>query len=236
MSRLTLPGPDSLLRRGIGEWSIALVAWRLLVLQNAHPAVGAGVARFSTYRAHPWRRIEHTMDSGVRLFFSDREGLRREIARLERSHRRIHGTDEQGRPFDAQDPGVRAWVLVTLYESITAMRELSGNPYTPAEADQLYGEFRAVCAEFGLPDHVLPATAADVPTYVDTVVRDTLEYNRAVHHLLFEMLHQSPAPGRLGRLAPAWPLLRTLAAHTLRALTVADLPPVFRERFDLPRP
>ncbi|WP_369393416.1 oxygenase MpaB family protein [Streptomyces sp. CG1] len=230
-----LPGPDSLLRRGLGEWRIALVAWRLLVLQNAHPAVGAGVARFSTYRAHPWRRIEHTMDSGSRLFFSDRDGLRREIARLDRSHRRIRGTDAQGRPFTAEDPEVRAWVLITLYESVTAMRELSGSPYTPAELDQLYGEFRAVCAEFGLPGHVLPATAADVPAYVENTIRDTLEYGQAVHHLLFEMLHRAPVPSRLRRLEPAWPLLRTLAAHTLRMLTLADLPPAFLERFDLPR-
>ncbi|MFD3652006.1 oxygenase MpaB family protein [Streptomyces sp. NPDC058620] len=51
---------DSLFRRTLGERSIALVAWRLLVLQNADPAVAAGVARFSTYRAHPWRRVELT--------------------------------------------------------------------------------------------------------------------------------------------------------------------------------
>ncbi|MFB7468581.1 hypothetical protein ACFCZ1_34730 [Streptomyces sp. NPDC056224] len=31
------------------------------------------------------------MDSGKRLFFSDREGLRREVARLERTHRRLAG-------------------------------------------------------------------------------------------------------------------------------------------------
>lgn len=155
-----LPGPDSLLRRTLGEWRIGLVAWRLLVLQSADPAVAAGMANFSTYRAHPWRRIEHTMDSGKRLFFSDREGLRREVARLERTHRRLAGTDEQGRPFTALDPAVRVWVLVTLYECMTAMRELSGRPLTPPELEQMYGEFRAVCSEFGLSDDLFPATAA----------------------------------------------------------------------------
>ncbi len=235
MTRTAQTGPESLLRRTLAEKRIALVAWRLLVLQNADPAVAAGTARFSTYRAHPWRRMEHTMDSGERLFFSDREGLRREIARLERTHRRIEGTDDQGRPFTALDPAVRVWVLVTLYESMTAMRELSGDPMSPAELDALYAEFRAVCAEFGLPDELFPKTAADVPAYMDRTIRERLEYSDAVHDLLFTMLRQAPAPRRLGRLGPAWPLLRRLIARFLTALTLADLPPAFRERFDLPR-
>ncbi|MGW6832149.1 oxygenase MpaB family protein [Streptomyces sp. NPDC054949] len=235
MTSAELPNPDSLLRRTLGEWRIGLVAWRLLVLQTADPAVAAGMSKFSTYRAHPWRRIEHTMDSGKRLFFSDREGLRREVARLERTHRRLAGTDEQGRPFTAADPAVRVWVLVTLYECMTAMRELSGRPLTPPELEQMYGEFRAVCSEFALPDDLFPATAADVPAYMDHTIRERLEYGEPVHYLLFDMLREAPAPRRLGRLKPAWPLVRTVAAHVIGALTVADLPEAFRERFGLAR-
>ncbi|MGK5532776.1 oxygenase MpaB family protein [Streptomyces sp. URMC 129] len=236
MSRPRPPGPDSLLRRHLGEHRIALVAWRLLVLQTAHPAVAAGTGRYSTYRAHPWRRMEHTMDSGRRLFFSDHDALRREVARLERTHRRIHGVDEKGRPFTADDAEVRAWVLVTLYEALTAMRELSGDPCTPAELDQLYGEFRAVCAEFGLPDDVLPATAADVPAHIDRVIRERLEYGEEVRYLLFQILREAPRPRRLRRLEPVWPPLRALVARAVTALTVADLPPAFRERFGIPCP
>ncbi|GGN43755.1 hypothetical protein GCM10012285_25510 [Streptomyces kronopolitis] len=235
MAAVELPGPDSLLRRTLGEWRIGLVAWRLLVLQTADPAVAAGMDRFSTYRAHPWRRVEHTMDSGRRLFFSDREGLRREVARLERTHRRLAGTDEQGRAFTASDPAVRVWVLVTLYECMTAMRELSGRPLAPSELERMYGEFRAVCAEFDLADDLFPATAADVPAYMDRTIRERLEYSEPVRYLLFDMLRQAPAPRRLGRLKPAWPLVRTVAAHAIGALTVADLPEAFRERFRLRR-
>ncbi|MFD8544566.1 oxygenase MpaB family protein [Streptomyces sp. NPDC059649] len=230
-----LPGPDTLLRRTLGDRRIALVAWRLLVLQNADPGVAAGLAEFSTYRAHPWRRVEHTMESGHRLFFSDREGLRREIARLERAHRRIKGTDDQGRSFTALDPAVRVWVLVTLYESMTAMGELSGAPLDHAQRDQLYAEFRSVCAEFALPAELFPATAADVPAYVERTIRERLEYTAAAHDLLFQMLRQAPAPRRLGRLRPAWPLMRPVIARMLTALTLADLPPSFRERFGLRR-
>lgn len=175
------------------------------------------------------------MDSGKRLFFSDREGLRREVARLERTHRRLAGTDEQGRSFTASDPAVRVWVLVTLYECMTAMRELSGRPLAPPELEQMYEEFRAVCFEFGLSDDLFPATAADVPAYMDRTIRERLEYSEPVRYLLFDMLREAPAPRRLGPLKPAWPLVRTVAAQVIGALTVADLPQAFRERFALPR-
>ncbi|MER5809403.1 oxygenase MpaB family protein [Streptomyces sp. NPDC002033] len=230
-----LPTRDGLLRQTLGEWRIGLVAWRLLVLQTAHPAVAAGTARYSTYRAHPWRRIEHTMDSGSRLFFAGPEERRREVARLERAHRRIRGTDDAGRPYDAEDPAVRAWVMLTLYEAMTAMRELSGDPLAPAELDALYAEFTEVCTDLGIPGEVLPATAADVPAHVDRTVREVLEYGGQVRYLLHDMLREAPAPRRMGRLAPAWPLLRTVAASVLTTLTVADLPPAWHERFAVPR-
>ncbi|MFF4324093.1 oxygenase MpaB family protein [Streptomyces sp. NPDC001568] len=229
------PSAAGLLRLTLGEWRIGLVAWRLLVLQTAHPAVAAGTARYSTYRAHPWRRIEHTMESGSRLFFAGPEERRREAARLERAHRRIRGTDDAGRPYDAEDPAVRAWVMVTLYEAMTAMRELSGDPLTPAELDVLYAEFKEVCADLGVPDDTLPATAADVGAYVDRTVREVLEFGDQVRYLLFDMLREAPAPRRLGRLQPAWPLLRAVAASVLTTLTVADLPPAWHERFATPR-
>ncbi|MFF4345281.1 oxygenase MpaB family protein [Kitasatospora sp. NPDC001540] len=228
-------GAGSMLRRTLGEQRIALVAWRLLVLQNAHPAVAAGVSQLSTYRNHPWRRIEHTMDSGRRLFFSDQEALRREVQRLERSHRRIAGTDDRGRPYTALDPAVRVWVLVTLYEAMTALRALSGRPLRPAQLDRLYREFREVCAAFDLPDELFPPTAADVPGYISATIRDTLELTGAAQDMLYTVLTRAPAPRRLGRLRPAWPLLRRLVARFLTALTLADLPAEFRAKFGLPR-
>ncbi|MEW1912038.1 oxygenase MpaB family protein [Kitasatospora sp. NPDC085895] len=219
------------LRRSLGEWRIGLVAWRLLVLQTAHPAVAAGMARYSTYRAHPWRRIEHTVDSGARLFSVGPEERRLEVARLARTHRRIHGTDHAGRPYTAEDPEVRAWVMVTLYEAITAMHELSGARLSPTELNELYAEFRDICEALDIPGEALPPTAAEVPAYIERGVREVLEYGDQVRYLLFEILREAPAPRRLGRLRPAWPLLRVVAARALSSLTLADLPPVWHDTF-----
>ncbi|MDH6577367.1 oxygenase MpaB family protein [Kitasatospora sp. MAP5-34] len=237
MDSIAHPGtdPEPLFRRGLSEWRIGLVAWRLLVLQTSHPVVAAGMAEHSTYRAHPWRRVEHTMASGRRLVFADQETLRREIARLNRAHQRISGTDRDGRAYSAEDPVTRAWVLITLYESVVAMRELSGNPYTPQELERLYADFGPILTEFGLPPGVLPATAADVPGYIDKIVREQLEFGPEVRYLLYDMLREAPRPRRLRLLGPLWPVLRAVVASVLTSLTLADLPPAYRERFGLRR-
>ncbi|MDI5965425.1 EF-hand domain-containing protein [Streptantibioticus silvisoli] len=230
------PGPgDVSFRRALGEWRIGLVAWRLLVLQAAHPHVSAGMEKQSTYRGHPWRRIEHTLGSGRRLFHSDADTLRREIARLERAHRRIEGTDEQGRGYSALDPATRVWVMVTLYECVTAVGELSGDPYSTAELDALYREFHEVVLAFGLPDSLVPATAADVPAYVERTVAETLEHGTAARYLLHGILREAPCPRRLRPVRLLWPLLRLVVARILADLTLADLPASYRTRFALRR-
>ncbi|MFB6889142.1 oxygenase MpaB family protein [Kitasatospora sp. NPDC056327] len=221
-------------RKDLSEWRIALVAWRLLVLQASHPVVAAGMAEHSTYRGHPWRRIEHTLGSGRRLFQADEEQLWREVQRLDRAHRRIRGTAPDGRAYDAHDPATRAWVLLTLFEAVAAMRELGGDPYTADELDTLYKEFADIAAVFGLPPGELPATAADLPGYLRRTTVERLEFTDTARHLLRGVLNEAPCPRRLAFLGPAgWRVLRAVVARVVAELTVADLPAVYRERFGL---
>ncbi|MFJ2582198.1 oxygenase MpaB family protein [Kitasatospora aureofaciens] len=222
-------------RQDLAEWRVALVAWRLLVLQGAHPVVAAGMAEHSTYHAHPWRRVEHTLGSGRRLFQQDADTLRREIARLERAHKRIRGTDAEGREYDAKDPATRAWVLLTLFEAVVAMRQLGGDPYRGAQLEEAYAEFTDAIAAFDL-DGELPPTAADLPGYFARVAREQLEFGEPVRYLLYDILHEAPRPRRLWFLGDAgWRGVRAVVARVVTALTVADLPPVVRERFGLVR-
>ncbi|MFJ6621255.1 oxygenase MpaB family protein [Kitasatospora sp. NPDC091335] len=223
-------------RRDLSEWRIVLVAWRLLVLQAADPVVGAGMAEHSTYRAHPWRRVEHTLGSGRRLFYQDAETLRREIARLERAHKRIRGTGPDGRPYDARDAATRAWVLLTLFECVAEMRRLGGDGYDAAQLEEAYAEFRTAVAAFDLPEGELPASAKELPAYFARYARERLEFTEAVRHLLDDLLREAPRPRRLRFLGDAgWRVVRGLVARLIRELTVADLPPAVRERFGMVR-
>ncbi|MFJ9775638.1 oxygenase MpaB family protein [Kitasatospora sp. NPDC101157] len=223
-------------KQDLSEWRIALVAWRLLVLQAADPVVGAGMQEHSTYRAHPWRRVEHTLGSGRRLFYQDADALRREVARLNRSHKRIHGTMPDGRPYDARDAATRVWVLLTLFESVTAMRRLGGDPYDGAQLELAYQEFREAIAAFELPEEELPKTADELPGYFARYAREKLEFTESARYLLDDILREAPRPRRLRFLGDAgWRVVRVAVARVIRELTVADLPPVVRERFGLVR-
>ncbi len=223
-------------RRDLSEWRIVLVAWRLLVLQAADPVVAAGMAEHSTYRAHPWRRVEHTLGSGRRLFYQDADALRREVARLERAHKRIRGTGPDGRPYDAGDAATRAWVLLTLFEGVVAMRRLGGDRYDAGELAQAYAEFREAVAVFDLPKGEIPETVGELPAYFARYARERLEHTEAARHLLDDLLREAPAPRRLRFLGDAgWRVVRVVVARAIRELTVADLPPAVRERFGLVR-
>ncbi|MFI9360041.1 oxygenase MpaB family protein [Kitasatospora sp. NPDC053057] len=223
-------------KRDLSEWRVALVAWRLLVLQAADPVVGAGMQEHSTYRAHPWRRIEHTLGSGRRLFYQDAEALRREVARLNRAHKRIRGTTPDGRPYDARDAATRVWVLLTLFECVTAMRRLGGEPYDGGQLELAYREFREAIAAFDLPETELPKNAADLPAYFARYTREKLEFTESARYLLDDILREAPRPRRLWFLGDAgWRVTRVLVARVIRELTVADLPPVVRERLGLVR-
>ncbi|RKT16666.1 uncharacterized protein (DUF2236 family) [Streptomyces sp. 1114.5] len=223
-------------KRDLSEWRIVMVAWRLLALQAADPVVGAGMAEHSTYRAHPWRRVEHTLGSGRRLFYQDAETLRREVARLERAHKRIRGTTPDGRPYDARDAGTRAWVLLTLFECVVAMRRLGGDGYDAVQLEDAYAEFKESVAAFDLPEGELPPTAKDLPAYFARYARERLEFTEAARYLMGDLLREAPRPRRLWFLGDAgWRVVRALAARVVTELTVADLPAVVRERFGLVR-
>ncbi|WP_459647017.1 oxygenase MpaB family protein [Kitasatospora sp. Ki12] len=221
-------------KRDLSEWRILLVAWRLLVLQGADPVVGAGMAEHSTYRAHPWRRVEHTLGSGRRLFYQDAESLAREVARLERAHKRIRGTAPDGRSYDARDAGTRAWVLLTLFECVVEMRRRGGDPYDAGQLEEAYAQFTEAVAAFGLPEGELPATAQDLPAYFARYARERLEFTEAAHYLMGDLLREAPRPRRLWFLGDAgWRVVRLLVARVIHDLTVADLPSAVRERFGL---
>jgi len=227
------PGAGSVTWRHIGEWRFLLMLGRLLVLQNAHPVVGAGVADHSTYRAHPWRRAQHTLDSLQRLVYAAPAARAREIERIGRQHRRINGVDTHGRSYTAADPAARAWVLATVYEAIVSMCELAGQPLSAADEVRLYREWRAIAAELGLPPDALPATAAEFRDYFDTVLREVLEDNPSVRELLGDFYRHAVAPHRLRWCPPLWLLVRPAAAALIVTVIVDDLPAAYRERLGL---
>jgi uncharacterized protein (DUF2236 family) len=212
------------------RWGLAIV--RATVLEAAHPQIGAALVDSSTFVAHPWRRLANTLASTHRLLRGDAATRRREAARLNRLHARITGTDEQNRPYSALDPGARAWVTATLFESTVAMCRMSGQSLDGPTMQRLYTEFGAILALLD-SDARMPPTLPEFWRYYEGMIRDELENTEAVRIVLHRVFTQAPAPPVLTEYPMVWAAGRAVAGPLATAITVASLPEPFRRQMGL---
>ncbi|WP_432920781.1 oxygenase MpaB family protein [Microbispora sp. CA-135349] len=187
-------GPGSMLHRLTRQARWGLVATRAIVLEAAHPQIGAALITNSTFVAHPWRRLRNTVLSAQRMVDPDIQVRQREAARLNRMHARITGIDAEGRPFNAADSEARAWVVATLFESTVTMCRLSGESLDGPALDRLYAEFRAFLALMDPYGGKLPPTMREFWRYYARAVEERLENTEAVHIILDRLFAQVPAP------------------------------------------
>ena len=164
-------GPGSLTWRLDREAFLLLGAGpRALLLQIAHPAVAAGVADHSTFRADPWARLAGTLRSYLRIVYGTTAEARAEVRRLNALHRRVRGTREGGGAYDARDPALRLWVHATLVDSTLAAASAWLGPLDAAARARLYAESLPVGRAFGIPAGLLPADVSAFDDYVATML------------------------------------------------------------------
>ncbi|MGW5263881.1 oxygenase MpaB family protein [Microbispora sp. NPDC004025] len=226
-------GPGSMLHRLTRQTRWGLVATRAIVLEAAHPQIGAALIANSTFVAHPWRRLRNTVLSAQRMVDPDIRVRQREAARLNRLHARITGTDAENRPFNAADPEARAWVVATLFESAVTIGRLSGESLDGPALDRLYAEFQAFLALMDPYGGKLPPTVREFWRYYSTVVEERLENTEAVHVVLDRLFAQVPAPPLLRDRPAVWAAGRAIAGPTASAIIVATLPESLRARLGL---
>ncbi|MGW7416408.1 oxygenase MpaB family protein [Streptomyces sp. NPDC054863] len=214
------------------RWALAMV--RATVLEAAHPKIGAALIDNSTFVAHPWRRLRNTFLSMQRMIGADEQARDREAARLNRMHERMKGTDPHHRPYDAMDPGARAWVVATLYESSVTMYRLSGQPLDQAFMEELYAGFRGVLATMGDEPGQLPDSLPEFWRYYDRMVEEELENTEAMRVILYKLFDHLPAPPLLSGFPTLWATGRAVAGPVVGAIAVASLPESFRRRAGLP--
>ncbi|MFG3101655.1 oxygenase MpaB family protein [Streptomyces sp. NPDC048182] len=213
-------------------WALAMV--RATLLEAAHPAIGAALVENSTFLAHPWRRLRNTFLSTKRMVGADAATREREAARLNRLHARMNGTDHKNRPYDAMDPGARAWVVATLFESSVSMFRLSGQPLEQQFMEDLYAEFHGMLATMGDTPGELPPTLAQFWPYFDRMVAEELENTEAMRVILYQLFAHLPAPPLLSSVPALWATGRALVAPVVGVVAVASLPEPFRRRAGLP--
>lgn len=233
---VTATTPYPLLRELSNElgWGLAVV--RAAVLQAALPQIAAALADQSTFVTHPWRRLHNTMASVERLLDGDTEVRERELARLNRLHARITGTGPDGTSYSGLDPEGRAWVIASLFESSVTMRRNSGRALDWSTQEQLYAEFRLLLSAFGDDASVLPEQLSQFWPYYQRMLSERLEHTDAVDAVLYRLLDAVPPPPVLRDQRTAWAAVRSIAGPVAARVTVASLPPTFRERVRIDNP
>lgn len=225
------PGRGSLTWRCAADSRNLLLAPAALLLQVAHPVVGAGVTGHSNFRAAPWTRLTRTLRSVDRVVFGPEDVALAEGRRLRHLHTVIRGVDKAGRGYYGLDPAAYAWVHLTLVQLFVDGQRVFGRPLTPPEEQALYLEWRRVGRLLGISAEDLPATWADFRRYFELTVERVLEANQAVEDVLAAVA----CPKKPGPVVPGWawdPLARR-AGDLALLLSTGVLPPALRRRIGL---
>jgi uncharacterized protein (DUF2236 family) len=183
---------------------------RALLLQLAHPAVAAGVAEHSDFRADPWRRLAGTLRSYLTIVYGSTAAARGEIRRLNALHRGIVGPG-----YSARDPELSLWVHATLVESTIAVHDAWIEPLPAARRATYYAETRPIGRAFGVPEALLPADLTAFDRYVAEMLAPSgpVRVSELARELGRVVLRPPLAP-----LAPLLPVPTTPAAAVLRRL------------------
>jgi uncharacterized protein (DUF2236 family) len=198
---------------------------RALLLQIAHPAVAAGVAEHSDFRTDPWRRLDGTLRSYLRIIYGSTAGARGEIRRLNELHRTVVGTG-----YRARDPDLSLWVHATLVESTMVVADAWLAPLGRDRAARFYAETVPIGRAFGVPASLLPADLDAFESYMAGQLAPSgpVHPGATARELAGVILHP-PLPGVLGGL----PIPPRLYDWTLWP-AVGLLPPSVREAYGLP--
>jgi uncharacterized protein (DUF2236 family) len=197
---------------------------RALLLQIAEPGVAAGVDEHSDFRADPWRRLDGTLRSYLRIIYGSTAAARGEIRRLNALHRDIRG---QG--YSARDPVLALWVHATLIDSTIVAYDQWLGPLPRDRAARFYAETVPIARAFGVPEAMLPPDLDAFEAYVAGRLAPGggVEVTDTARELAEAILHP-PLPGVLARL----PLDPRAYGWTLWP-AVGLLPPAVREAYGL---
>jgi uncharacterized protein (DUF2236 family) len=155
--------PDGVVWRVHGDLSTLVGGGAALLGQAAHPLALAGVQRHSTYRDDPWKRLAGTARWLLVSTFGSAELAEREAGRVRAMHRRVRGTDEQGRPYSAADPALLRWVHLAFTDAFLAAQLAVGRDmrrFGPRWPDAYVAEWARAAEVLGAAD--LPSSAGEL--------------------------------------------------------------------------
>lgn len=227
-----MPKPGSVLWRYAGDARLVATGSYAILLQVAHPTVGAGVSEHSAFRADPWGRLLRTLDYSYAMVYGGPVLAGEMGRRIREMHKHIKGVRPDGKAYHALEPEAYAWVHATLADSIVRGHQLLGSPMSREETEELFAGWRRIGELVGVRGRDLPGSWPDFGDYYDRMVAERLERTRAVDEVFESLASPARPPVRLLPDA-AWQILRIPAVREVELITVGLLPELLRERFGL---
>lgn len=226
-----LPGPDSMAWQRTSDVRLYLVMVYALLLQVAHPTVGAGVRDFSEFERNPWGRLMRTIDYVTVLVYG-REHAVEAGRRVRELHRRFRGTRPDGRRYSALEPRAYAWVHATLIQTYVVGHAQFGTPLNDEERERFYTEYRRLGRLIGVRPRDLPETWNAFSDYFEQMTADELVRTEAVERVLRAIRRVPPPPIPLPALA--WNAIRIPIADALWLGGIGPMAPELRARLEIP--
>jgi uncharacterized protein (DUF2236 family) len=162
-------GPESTIRRVVGEPIVNLLYPRALIMEVAHPSVGAAVADHSRFQQQPVHRLGATSDAALRLIFGDGDEPMGAARQIYRFHDHINGATADG-SYTAHDATLLLWVWATLVDSCDVAFCRWVRPYRPGEGEAFYDDMCAFARFFGIPADLIPPDRPAFATYLDAML------------------------------------------------------------------
>ena len=203
-----------------------------LMLQVAHPVVGAGVSEHSNFKADPWGRLLRTLDFTTSMVYGGPELAWQTGRRVRAMHKQIKGLLPNGERYHAMEPEAYAWVHATLADAIVKGNAHFVRPIPAHDLERFWQEWRAIGRFLGVRDRDLPETWAEFGSYFDAMVRDHLVRTRSVDDVL-EVMAVPPPPGVRGVPKPVWSAVRRPAARGGRLGTIGLMGPELHRKLGL---
>ena len=220
-------GPGSVTWRLSTDLSGPISALRSLMIQALHPLAMAGVDQHSDWRSDPVGRLAATSSYLTTVSVGDKATAERASARVRRIHGHVRGVDSvTGQPYAAGDSALLLWVHAVFVDSTIAAAQLFGTRLSAADADRYVAEMVAAAELVGVPAAMVPASAAALGRYLESV-RPELRATPAARETTAYLLDP---PGLDPDVAEIW--------QDIRAGAIGSLPGWARDMYgyEMPEP
>ena len=227
-----VPGPGTITYDRAGDARGFLSAGYALILQVAHPTVGAGVSEHSDFQSDPWGRLFRTLDFVNVTLYGGPEAAAEMCRRVREMHKKIKGVKPDGTRYHALEPDAYAWVHATLGEAIVSGHRNFGRPMNAVEVREFWVQWRGLGRLLGVRERDLPETWDGFRGYFGEML-GKLEHTQAVDDVLDGLANPTPPPVS-GALRAAARVAGIPAAHVSALATVGQLTPELRHRLGIP--